>query len=80
VPDAPGGPSPEPGAGGRAPGWREVLLVAGVVLAAVFAIEAASALVPGLGDLFRRFPTTIVILVGGTVGLLLLLALSKPRP
>jgi len=78
VPDVVG----PPGAGGapaRAPGWREVLLVAALVLAAVFGVEVLSALVPPLGDLFRSFPTTIAILVAGTVGLLVLIAIRRPR-
>lgn len=63
----------------RTPGWREVLLLAGLVLVAVFAVEILSAAFPALGDLFRSFPTTIVILVVGTVGLLVLLAVRRPR-
>jgi hypothetical protein len=36
--------------------------------------------VPPVGEVFRGFPTTIVILVVGTVGLLLALALRRSRP
>jgi hypothetical protein len=61
------------------PGWREVLVVAALVLAAVFAVELLSALVPPVRDAFRGFPVTIVILVVGTVGLLLAIAVRRPR-
>jgi hypothetical protein len=57
-----------------------VLVVAALVLAAVFAIELLSALVPPVRDAFRGLPVTIVILVVGTVGLLLAIALRRPRP
>jgi len=84
----PPAPSPRPDASARpdappdrrSPGGREVLVVAALVLGAVFAVELLSALVPPLRELFRGFPTTIVILVVGTVGLLLAIALRRPRP
>jgi hypothetical protein len=57
-----------------------VLAAAALVLGAVFAVELLSALVPPVGEVFRGFPTTIVILVVGTVGLLLTLALRRSRP
>jgi hypothetical protein len=57
-----------------------VLAAAALVLGAVFAVELLSALVPPVGEVFRGFPTTIVILVVGTVGLLLALALRRSRP
>ena len=64
---------------GSAPGWREVLVVAALVLAAVFAVELLSALVQPVRDAFRGFPVTIVILVVGTVGLLVAIALRRPH-
>jgi hypothetical protein len=70
---------PEAPPDGRAPGWREVLVVAALVLAAVFAVELVSALVPPVRDAFRGFPVTIVILVVGTVGLLLTIVLRRPH-
>lgn len=72
-------PADHPRPGGRAPGLREVLAIAALVLLAVLAVEVASSLVPALGTLFRSFPTTIVILVAGTVALLLLLAVRRPH-
>ncbi len=64
----------------RSPGGREVLLVAGMILGAVFAVEILSALLPPVRDAFRGFPVTIAVLVAGTVGVLLLIALRRPRP
>ena len=64
------------GAGGRAPGLREVLAVAVVVLVVVLALEALSTLVPAVGDAFRGLPLTVVALVAGT-GLVLALVLRS---
>jgi hypothetical protein len=63
----------------RNPGWSEVILIAAFVLALVFAVEIASRLIPGVGDAFGRFPTTIVILVAGTLLVLLRLARRSGR-
>lgn len=71
---------PEARRGGRSPGWREVLLVAALVVGAVFAVEVLSAAVPPVREAFRGFPVTIVVLVVGTVGLLLAIGLRRPRP
>lgn len=62
----------------RNPGLREVVMIAVVVLAVVFAIEFLTDNVPALRQLFGAFPVTIVVLVVGTVGLLVLL-LRRPR-
>jgi hypothetical protein len=56
-----------------------VLGVAGLVLAAVFGVEILSSLVPAVREAFRGFPVTIVVLVAGTVGLLLLISVRRPR-
>lgn len=84
MPDGPPGTAPAPspgeaGGGSRGPGWREVLLLAAAILVAVLALEVASAALPPVRDAFRGFPVTIVVLVGGTVGLLLLGARRWPR-
>jgi hypothetical protein len=65
--------------GPRGPGWREVLVIGVAVVAAVFALELASAVLPPVHDAFVNFPTTIVILVAGTVGVLALATLRRPR-
>ncbi len=65
--------------GPRGPGWREVLIIGVAVVAVVFALELASAVLPPVRDAFVNFPTTIAILVAGTVGVLALAALRRPR-
>ena len=86
APDAPvagsagGAPSDRGGAGaGSSPGWREVLVLAALVLAAVFVVELASSLLPPVGEAFSGFPLTIIILVVGTAGLLLLIGRRPGR-
>lgn len=76
MPDRRGG---DPGAAPRSPGWREVLLLAAVILAAVVALEVASAALPPVRDAFSGFPVTVAVLVAGTVGILLLGARRRPR-
>ena len=61
------------------PGWRDVLVIAAVIVAIVFALELASALLPPVQDAFVRFPTTIVVLVAGTIGVLALAIIRRPR-
>jgi Na+/melibiose symporter-like transporter len=75
----PGRPAGTPQGRDRSPGWREVLLIAGAVLVGVFTLEVASALLPPVRDAFRGFPVTIAVLVVGTIGLLLLATLRRPR-
>jgi len=53
--------------------------VAALALAAVFAVELLSALLPPVRDAFRGFPVTIAVLVVGTIGLLLAIALHPPH-
>jgi hypothetical protein len=64
---------------GRAPGWREVLLIAAILLGTVLGLELLSAALPAVRELFRSLPLVIVGLVAGTAGLLLLVALRRPR-
>ena len=54
----------------RGPGWRQALVIAAGVIGAVFALELASAVLPPVQDAFVHFPTTILVLVAGTVGVL----------
>jgi hypothetical protein len=70
----------EPDRGSRSPGWREVLLVAAMVLGAVFAAEILSSLLPPVREAFQSLPVTIVALVVGTVGVLVLITVRRPRP
>ena len=66
---------------GRSAGWREVLLVAAVVVGAVFAFQVITSLLPGsMQDIVLHSPLAIVVLVVGTVGLLLGIARRIQRP
>jgi hypothetical protein len=65
--------------GSRGPGWREALVIAVGAIAAVFALELASAILPPVHQAFASFPTTIVILVAGTIGVLALALVGRPR-
>ena len=67
-----------PDHGPRSPGWRDVLLVAALVLGTVLALEILSSLLPPVREAFRALPVTIVALVVGTVGLLLVIAIRRP--
>ena len=65
--------------GPRGPGWREVLVIAAAVIGVVFALELASAMLPPVHDAFVQFPTAIIVLVAGTVGVLAVATLRRPR-
>lgn len=65
--------------GSRGPGWREVMVIAAAVILVVFALELASAVLPPVHDAFVSFPTTIVVLVAGTIGVLAFVILGRPR-
>lgn len=63
---------------GRQPGWREVIVVAAVVVGVVLGLAiATSALPTGLQEIVFRTPLAIVVLAAGTVGLLLWLAFHR---
>lgn len=71
---------PGPAEPGRSAGWREVLLVAAVVVGAVFAFQVITSLLPGsFQDIVFHSPLAIVVLVVGTVGLLLVTARRQSR-
>ena len=56
----------------RTPGWREVLIIAAIVVVAVLAIQVVTSNLPvSVQNLLFNTPLIIVLLVGGTVGLLL---------
>ena len=64
----------------RSPGWREVLVVAGIVVAIVFAFQVLTSLLPpSLQDIVFHTPLAIAVLVIGTVGLLLRIV-RRPSP
>ena len=61
--------------GARAPGWREVLIVAAIVVGAVFAIQVITSLLPeSIQEIVFHTPLAIIVLVAGTLGLLLRIA------
>ena len=65
---------------GRAPGWREVILVTAGVVAFVFGLVGLTALLPPGGqDVVFRTPLAIVVLAVGTLGLLVWIA-RRPAP
>ena len=64
---------------GRTPGWREVLLVAAAVVAVSLGAAVLTGLLPASAqDIVFKTPLVIVILIVGTVGLLLRLAVRRP--
>ena len=62
----------------RAVGWREVLIVAAVAVAAVLAAQVLATLVPPLGDLVRATPVIVVVMVAVTAVVLWRLAARRP--
>ena len=59
----------------HAPGWREVLIVAAIVVGAVFAIQVLTSLLPkSMQEVVFHTPLTILVLIVGTLGLLLRIA------
>jgi predicted tellurium resistance membrane protein TerC len=65
-------PAPETG---RAPGWREVLIVAAAVVGAVLGLALLTSLLPTtLQEVVFRTPLAIGVLLVGTVALLARLA------
>jgi hypothetical protein len=68
APTPPGAPVDVPA---RTPGWREVLLIAAIVVGIVFAFQIVTSLLPAsLQDVVFRTPLTIIVLIAGTIGLL----------
>jgi len=63
----------------RAPGWREVLLVAVAIVAISLGAAAVTGLLPPAGqDLVFKTPLVIVVLLVGTIGLMVRLAMRRP--
>ncbi len=60
---------------GRAPGWREVLAVAAIVVVGVLGLAVLTSLLPvAMQDVVFRTPLAIAVLLVGTLGLLARLA------
>jgi hypothetical protein len=62
----------------RQPGWREVVLVVGAVVAVVFALAVLTAVLPGGEAIVFRTPLAIVVLVVGTALVLVRIAGRRP--
>ena len=74
--DSSGAQRPVPG--GRVPGWREALVLGGLVVVGVFGLAIlTSALPASLQDLVFRTPLAIVVLLAGTV--LVLTRIARKR-
>ena len=69
-------PSADPPHGAtRAPGWREVLIVAAIVVAVVLGAAFLTGVLPAAGqNVVFKTPLAIVVIGVGTVGLLVWLA------
>jgi uncharacterized membrane-anchored protein len=70
----------DPDRGGpRPPGWREVIVVAVAVVVVALGAAIVTGLLPPAGqDIIFRTPLVIVVLLVGTVGLMLRLAMRRP--
>lgn len=69
----------EPHTSGRQPGWREVVLLAAVVVALVLGAAMATSLLPtSAQEIVFHTPLTILILVLGTAWLLWRIARRGP--
>jgi hypothetical protein len=65
----------------RSVGWREVLIVAAVAVAAVLAVQVVATLVPPIGDFVRATPVVVVVMVAVTVIVLWRIAARRsPEP
>jgi ABC-type amino acid transport system permease subunit len=62
----------------RAIGWREVLIVAAIAVAAVLAVDALATFVPSVGDLFRGTPVMVVLLIVASALVLWRIAARRP--
>jgi Co/Zn/Cd efflux system component len=62
----------------RAVGWREVLIVAAIAVAAVLAVDALATFVPAIGRLFQGTPVIVVLLIVASALLLWRVASRQP--
>lgn len=62
----------------RSAGWREVLIVAAVAVAAVLGAQVVSALFPAIGNVFRQTPVIVIGLVVATGLVLWRIAARRP--
>jgi hypothetical protein len=62
----------------HAVGWREVLTVAAIAVAAVLATQVLATLVPPIGDLVRATPVIVIAMVAVTALVLWRIAARRP--
>ena len=62
----------------RAIGWREVLVVAAIAVAAVLAVDALATFVPAIGTVFQSTPVMVVVLIVASAVLLWRVASRQP--
>ena len=62
----------------RGIGWREVLIVGAVAVAAVLGAQVVSELFPAVGDVFRQTPVVVIGLVIATGIVLWRIAAGRP--
>ncbi len=71
----------EPGRASRQPGWREVLLVAGAVVAVVLGAAVLTSILPtGLQEVVFHSPLVVVVLIAGTAWLMWRISRRPPGP
>ena len=71
----------EPGGATRQPGWREVLLVAGAVVAVVLGAAILTSILPtGLQEVVFHSPLAIIVLIAGTAWLMWRISRRPPGP
>jgi len=63
---------------GRPVGWREVLIVAAIAVAAVLGIDVITTSQPDLRAAVSQFPVLIVVMLVGTGALLWRIATRRP--
>ena len=74
-PSEPSAATPPSASVSRAPGWREVLIVAGIVVAVVLGAAFLTGVLPAAEqNVVFKTPLAIVVIAVGTVGLLVWLA------
>ena len=71
----------EPGRVSRQAGWREVLAVAGVVVAVVLGAAVLTSILPtGLQEVVFHSPLVVVVLIAGTAWLMWRISRRSPGP
>ncbi len=71
----------EPRPVGKQPGWREVLVVAGIAVAVVLGAAVLTSILPtDLQEVVFHSPLVVVVLIGGTAWLMWRISRRPPGP